>query len=283
MVACWVMVTGARSARAEDTIAIMPLGLADALPVSASVLEAAVVQGLAVAARPVVLPSQTARRLNERGVAADCRTPVCWAQVGAALGSSHLLVAKVETAGTMIKVSVRGIDVNNSGRVAAVEQNECEATDCPLAELLRLSTWEVARKTFGVVAAAPRQLPGAAASPPTSLVATVPIVQRESPYRGRPLWPVALVGVGVAGVVAGLVLLRMDGACADTARCNDAAAVRQRGLPVYDQKAAGWLALTGGIAATAVGGVWLLGQYHEAGPSLVATVTPGAVGLSGRF
>jgi hypothetical protein len=164
-------------ARAAETIALAPLELAGGLEVSRVDLEAAVVKGLAVAGRPVLLPVEDQR------------------------AATYTVSARIGRVDASFEVRMRLQRVAD-GYAMNVQENHCDVTDCSVAELARRSARELVRQALGRSGEAPIPAPAAA-------VEAAP----DSSPRSFPALGAVTTGAGAAAIAAGIYLLAVDGKC----------------------------------------------------------------------
>lgn len=137
---------GAAPAEKVDKVAVLPLHVVGPMPARTAALEAAVEKGLAaVVAKRVLVGPDVGKRLSAAGARVTCSDPACWMASGRALAARHLVAGVVERKDDHFKVEFRLVDAQD-GRVVLTETNKCEAADCSVAELSRLTVLELARK-----------------------------------------------------------------------------------------------------------------------------------------
>jgi hypothetical protein len=149
-----------------DKVAVLPLVLEGKVPARPAALENAISKGLevAVGAPRVMIGPPVAQKLNASAVRVACTDPRCWMAVGQALGARHLVTGLVQRKEAMFEVEFQLFDAAD-GHQVLTEHNKCEATDCSIAELCRLTVLDLARKGLGKATAA-------AASPPAPVQPT---------------------------------------------------------------------------------------------------------------
>ena len=180
-------------ARADSpALAVLPLEIVGNVPAGRPALETAVTRGLTVYSGPTIEAAQASAKLTAAKAQVPCQEAACWTAAGKTVGARYLVAGHVERKGTMFEVQFRLFDAP-SGRLLATENNRCEADDCSVAELCRLTVRELARQTLGgapmpttaAPAAAPTPAPKATSSvstprPPQAGPAPAPLVATDS-------------------------------------------------------------------------------------------------------
>jgi hypothetical protein len=177
-----------------DQVAVLPLAIEGRVPARPAALETAISKGLevAVGAPRVQVGPPVAKKLSAASVRVSCGDPRCWVAVGQALGARHLVSGLVQRKGANFEVEFRLIDALD-GHPVLSERNQCEAADCSVAELCRLTVLELGRKGLGKggsaggVAGAAAPLP--AAPPALSPAAVRPTSPATSPTAASPAPP----------------------------------------------------------------------------------------------
>jgi hypothetical protein len=280
---------GSPPVAAPDRIAVLPLDVQGDIPASRPALEAAVLRGLTVAAAPSLPAGEAEARLRTTGARVTCEESDCWTALGRAMESRYLIAGKVERKNTMFEVAFEVYD-SRSGRMLARDSNKCEADDCSVAELCRMTVRELARQTLSQLdePAAAEPAPVSAGTPPAAQVASSPRAARDRAAAGnnRKWWAAGALAGGALSVAAGALLVRYHYSCAEwipaTGECR-----RLHGSPLNE-------ALIGGLAAGAVGvaalttGVVLLvtgggSSPRRASDGLTLSLGLQSLVLSGRF
>ncbi|HEY0708042.1 MAG TPA: hypothetical protein VGG33_14660, partial [Polyangia bacterium] len=224
-----------------DKVAVMPLEIGGTVPAGRPALEEAVRRGIAVVTTaPVIVGSEVTSTLNAAGVRVACTEPACFQAVGRTLRARHLVAGSIDRKGAEFVVEFKVIAAGD-GRVLDRQSNRCEAAECSVAELTRLTVLELARGTLSGDAKAAN---GTATSGTSVIPASAPPVAANTsggtgtnggaggdvvgevasaPERPRffSSWrrwypPVAIAGGVVAGAVGGY-LISIDG---DETKCD---------------------------------------------------------------
>jgi hypothetical protein len=232
-----------RPVRAAETIALAPLELAGGLEVNRADLEAAMVKGLAVAGRRVVMPAEPDQR-----------------------GATYAVSARISRVDATFEVRMV-LQRTSDGQALNRQENHCDVSDCSVAELARRSARELVRQTLGRAGEAPPPAPATAAAVEAPL----------RPSKSSPTtWGVISAGVGAAAIGAGIYLLAIDSHCTSTEpnrTCKN----------LYDTKVAGIASLAGGAAVGALGIYLLVHDGKSEGTSVAVGVRRAGLVVAGRF
>jgi len=266
------------------TVGVLPLEIGEKIPASRESLEKMVHRGLALLAAPMVEAPESAARLKVAGATVPCDAPSCWIAAGRAIGTRYLVAGKVGLKDDFFEVEFKLID-GASGRILAVEPNRCEAADCSVAELCRLTVRELSRQTLGPSVPVAGAEPAPISAPSVRLPAgsgaetedsTVGVERRLSPLRTA----IAALGItgGVVGLVASGVAFSRHGDCSkrDATGCAEEYKTLWEGV---GYGAAGVALLTTGIVVA-----WP--RDRNEAPDLAMTglqIWPGGISVSGRF
>jgi TolB-like protein len=274
-------------AATPDSIAVLPLDVVGDIPASRPALEAAVLRGLTVAAVPSLPAGAAETRLRATGAHVLCDNADCWTALGRAIEARYLVAGKVERSDSMFVVEFQVYD-SRPGRMLARETNRCEADDCSVAELCRLTVRELARQTLTKLDEGPSGGPTLASTvtAETSPLARAtpdsrPAGDRPGAGSSRKKWAAAALVGGAFGVAAGAYLVRYHFSCADKA-CT-----RLNGSEWNEALIGGLAAGAVGVAALTTGVVLLLTGGERtpprAGRGLSLSLGPQSLVLSGRF
>jgi hypothetical protein len=283
---------GSEGGANPDQIAVMPLEIVGDIPAGRPALEAAVLRGLTVASVPALQPADTENRLRTASVRPPCEAAECWSAIGKSLQARYLLTGTVERRGPLFAVEFKVVDAR-LGRVLATESNRCEASDCSVAELCRLTVRELARQTLSQGPETPASLPLPAigsrpepvAMPPSAngSVDTALPTDQPPPWSSARKWAIPAMAAGVAAGAGGGFLIWFHTQCAERHTTGDTTQCKRRNDSII-----------GGIAALGVGaalfttGVALLvsgdGDPQATSPRAVnVSLGPSGFLLSGRF
>jgi hypothetical protein len=278
------------AATTPDRIAVLPLDVQGNIPASRPALEAAVLRGLTVAAAPSLPAGEAEARLRTTGAHVPCDNADCWTALGRAVEARYLIAGKVERMDTMFAVEFQVYD-SRSGRMLARETNKCEADDCSVAELCRLTVRELARQTLSQLdepqAAEPTLASTVTAeAPPTTRVASRATPDGPTAGSSRKRWAAAALAGGALSVAAGAYLVRYHYSCAAYSE-DGKACVRLNGSELNEALIGGLAAGAVGVAALTTGVVLLLtgreSSPRRAGGGLMLSLGPQSLVLSGRF
>ena len=219
-----------------DRVAVIPLDIVGDVPAGRPALEAAVLRGLTIASTPALLPGEAEARLKTGTAQLPCKNADCWSAVGRTLDARYLVTGTVERKGALFAVEFRIVDAR-AGRMIARESNGCDADDCSVAELCRLTVRELARVTLGQGTENPPP------SPPVPPVAALETLTRPAPIAARAAdrapadqpqgngssrkkWATAAIVAGIVAAGAGGGLFYYHVKCAEEHPANRAVCLR---------------------------------------------------------
>jgi hypothetical protein len=232
--------------RAAENIVLSPLELSGGLEPNRADIEGAVVKGLAVAGRPVL-------------VAADAQ-------------GTYVVSGSVARDGTSFKVTFHLLRTADNFTLNR-QENNCDVADCSVAELARRSARELVRQTLG------RPAEGGSL-PPAAVAGTTGGGgggEESTVARPRLLGGLA-VAAGAVALGVGVYLVVIDGQCASSAMPGHTCAKLNSTL------AGGIASIAGGLAAAAGGAYLLIRDGSRSGGATVAVgVRPAGLLVAGRF
>jgi hypothetical protein len=219
-------------------------------------------EGLIAAGSEVVAQPGGAAALPADG----CATPACLSAAARATGAALLLRASVEEEGRSYSFKLEMLD-GPSGTVLAQRENRCEiCTDAEALEIANAAASALKAQALKraatpapgpTVTVAPNATPEEPAAVPG---APAPALETPAPEAGttserssaRTLLSWVGVGLGVAAIVAGSVLIHLN----DRGTCT-LTGMQQNCRNLYDTKSGG-IGLIGGGVVIGVSGIWSL-------------------------
>jgi hypothetical protein len=285
-----------------ERIAVIPLDIVGDVPAGRPALEAAVLRGLTVTSTPTLRPGEAEARLRAVGVWLPCNNAECWSALGRTLDARYLVTGTVERKGPLFAVEFRLIDAR-PGRILATEANGCDADDCSVAELCRVTVRELARGTLAEGPDTPlpsgaQVLPRAAAldrltrpAPNSEGVAGLAGLTDRGPADSitRQKWATAAIVAGTLAAGAGGVLVYYHYSCAVRFGAGEMRCMRFHDSDENRALIGGIAAAGAGVALLTTGVVLHLTGQSEQDGGLKGEARPrlsvgwGSIALDGRF
>jgi hypothetical protein len=305
----------------NDRVAVMPLEIGPTVPAGRPALEEAVRRGLVVSTTASVLVGpEVTTTLNAAAVRVACTEPACYQAVARTLRARHLITGTIDRKQADFVVEFKVIAASD-GRIVDRQTNRCEAAECSVAELTRLTVLDLGRGVLGTDPKAEAKsssgataavqtggtVPGSAAPPagvnstagapesafvPANQLADLGVSEGAATPAANSTWlaswrrwypPLAIGGGVVAGAIGGyLISIDGDETCSDKGRCP----------LLWDMKWAGIATIGGGVALLASGIVVAVMGHDDSSASTIRPygvalvdvgVTPTGFVLGGRF